>query len=186
MQELEVKVLDIDLDRVREIMDENSIPLVKMEEQKNNIFDFEDRRLLEQKGYARIREVHNQLHNSTECYMTVKKMISQDTFKQMDESETKIESSEEGKRIFAALGLIPIAVIEKYRESYKYKNTLIEIDINSPEVFPIPYLEIETPSKEEFLEVLNLLGYTEADTTSKTIYEILEERNIKNSVPKGL
>lgn len=186
MEEMEVKILDINLEKIREIMKKNNIPIVKKEDQINNIYDYEDRRLLMNKGYARIREVHNLIANTRECYMTVKRMLSQEVFKRMEESETRIEDGEEGKKIFKALGLIPVEVIKKYRESYKYKNTLIEIDINSPEIYPNPYLEIETTSREEFYEVLDLLGYTEKDTTSKTIYEILKEKNIKSTIPEGL
>ena len=65
------------------------------------------------------------------------------------------------------------------RESYRYKNTLIEIDINDPSFCPFPYVEIETSSEEELNEVLNLLGYSMKDTTSKTIYDILKEKGIK-------
>lgn len=186
MEEMEVKILDIDLENIRQLMVKNNIPLVKKENQINNIYDFEDRSLLKNKGYARIREVHNLLTDNKEYYMTVKRMLSQEVFKRMEESETVIASGEEGKKIFKALGLASVEVIKKYRESYKYKNTLIEIDINSPEIYPHPYLEIETSSKEEFYEVLNLLGYTEKDTTSKTIYEILKERNIKSPLPEGI
>ena len=186
MEEMEVKILDINLEKLRELMKKNNIPLIKKEDQINNIYDFEDRRLLKNKGYARIREVHNLITNTEEYYMTVKRMLSQEVFKRMEESETTIENGDEGKKIFKALGLVPVEIIKKYRESYKYKNTLIEIDINSPEIYPHPYLEIETSSKEEFYEVLDLLGYTEKDTTSKTIYEILKERNIKSTIPEGL
>lgn len=106
-------------------------------------------------------------------------MLSQDTFKVMEENETVIENGVVGENIFKSLGLELTKSIKKYRESYKYKNTLIEIDINDPSFCPFPYVEIETSSEEELNEVLNLLGYSMKDTTSKTIYDILKEKGIK-------
>jgi adenylate cyclase class 2 len=102
----------------------------------------------------------------------------------MEENETIIEDGEVGKKIFEALGLELIDSIKKYRESYKYKNTLIEIDINEKSFCPFPYVEFETSSEEELKEILELLGYSLEDTTSKTIYEILKDKGISSE--KGL
>ena len=77
--------------------------------------------------------------------------------------------------------------IKKYRESYKIMDSLVEIDINDKSFCPFPYLEIETTSEEKLKEILELLGYSIEDTTSKTIYELLEERGLaKNNKGKGL
>jgi len=128
---------------------------------------------LKKKGYARIRVVHDNLKNIATNYMTVKKLLSQEKYKVMDENETLIEDANEGKLIFTALGLELIQSIKKYRESYKYKNSLIEIDINDVSFCPFPYIEIESQNENEIREIVELLGYTMNDTTSKTIFEIL-------------
>ncbi len=187
MREFETRVIDIDVERIRKIMSEVGAKNVKRENQINDIFDFQDRKLLNQKGYARIRTVEDLINNKTVYFMTTKKMISQDKFKVMEENETIIEDGNAGKNILTSLGLELFESIKKYRESYKYKNSLIEIDINDPSFCPFPYIEIETSSEEELNEVLNLLGYTMKDTTSKTIYEILKDKGFsKNSTKKGL
>jgi len=62
----------------------------------------------------------------------------------MDEYESEIKDDAAAKGILEALGLQLIQSIKKYRESYKYKNTLIEIDINEKEFCPFPYIEIES------------------------------------------
>lgn len=187
MQEFETRIMDINIDNIRDICKNISAKNVKKENQINDIYDFSDRKLLNQKGYARIRTVEDLINNKTIYFMTTKKMISQEIFKVMEENETIIEDGLMGANIFKSLGLVLQESIKKYRESYQYKNTLIEIDINDENFCPYPYLEIETKSKEEFYEVLSLLGYTVADTTSKTIYDILKERGFKpNSKGKGL
>lgn len=178
MKELETRIIDIDIDDIRNKLNSLNATLVKKENQINNIFDFKDGCLLRKNGYARIREVEDMINNKNIYYMTVKKLISQEIYKVMEENETIIQDSEEGKNIFYALGLTLVQSISKYRESYKYKNTLIEIDINDPKFCPFPYIEIETSDEEELKEVVELLGYSLKDTTSKTIYELLEDKGV--------
>ena len=187
MKEMETRILDIDVDAIRKTLTSIGAVNVKKEDQINAIYDFEDGSLLKAKGYARIRTVNDLLNDKIVYFMTTKKMISQEKYKVMEENETIIEDGEMGARIFKSLGLKLVEEIKKYRESYKYKNTLVEIDINDKNFCPFPYLEVETNSEEELIEVVNLLGYTLEDTTSQTIYEILEERGItKENSKKGL
>ena len=182
MKEMETRIIDIDIDYIRSKMIDISAEIVKEESQVNNIYDFSDRRLLNKKGYARIRTVEDHLNNKNFAFMTTKKLISQEKYKVMDEQETIIEDSNAGANIFKALGLELVQSIKKYRESYKYKNTLIEIDINDKSFCPFPYIEIESCYEDEIKEVVELLGYSMSDTTSKTIYEILEEKGAVNGL----
>ena len=71
--------------------------------------------------------------------------------------------------------------IKKYRESYKINDVLIEIDINDKSFYPNPYVEIEGESINEIEEVVNILGYSMEDTTSKSIFELIEDLN-KNKI----
>ena len=176
MKEIELRIIDIDVQEIRKKLLSLNCLKVKQENQINNIYDFSDKRLLLGKGYARIRTVKDDLKNSTIHYITTKKLISQEKYKIMDEHESEIKDEIAAKGIFEALGLELIQSIKKYRESYKYKNTLIEIDINEKEFCPFPYIEIESASESEIGEVVRLLGYSLADTTSKSIYEILKSK----------
>lgn len=179
MREIETRIIDIDIDEIRDKLICIGASKVKQENQINKIYDFSDKRLLAEKGYARIRIVEDELNNKTLYYMTTKKLISQEKYKVMEESEVIISDAFEGENIFEALGLQLIQSIKKYRESYKYKDTLIEIDINDKSFCPFPYIEIETNYEEQLKEVVTLLGYTMEDTTSKTIYEILQNKGIR-------
>lgn len=182
LKEMELRIIKIDVDNIRKKLNEINAVKVKEENQINNIYDFPDRRLLNNKGYARIRVVEDMLINNNINYMTTKKLLSQEKYKVMEERESKIESAEEGALIFQALGLELVQSIKKYRESYRYKDSLIEIDINDKSFCPFPYIEIESSSEAEIEEIVNLLGYTMNDTTSKTIFEIL---NMEGTI-KGL
>ena len=186
MQELETRIMDIDVDNIRTILLANGAEKVKMEDQVNDIYDFEDGRLLSQKGYARIRTVSDLLNSKVVYYMTTKKMLSQERFKVMEENETIIDNKEAGEGIYKSLGLVLKESNKKYRESYKLNDCLIEIDINDKSFCPFPYLEIETTSEEKLEKIVKLLGYTLEDTTSQTIYDILSQRGLLNKNPKGV
>lgn len=184
--ELEVKILDIDIAHIRQTMTALGAKRVKNELQENYIHDFPDGRLLKNKGYARIRKVVDQDTGETKVFMTTKKLLSREVYKKMEEHETLIEDFSAGLGIFQALGLELLENVKKSRESYQYKDTLVEIDINEKHYVPFPYLEVESPSEEELEEVVKLLGYTMEDTSSLSIYEILEARGLKPNSPKGL
>jgi adenylate cyclase class 2 len=186
MQELETRIVDIDVENIRSILLSNGAQKVKMEDQINDIYDFEDGRLLANKGYARIRTVNDMINNKIIYFMTTKKMLSQERFKVMEENEIIIDNKKMGEGIFKSLGLIQKESNRKYRESYKLHDCLIEIDINDKSFCPFPYLEIETTSEENLDKIVKLLGYTLEDTTSQTIYDILYERGLLNNTPKGL
>lgn len=182
MQELETRIVDIDVDDIRAKLKSIGAKKVKSEDQVNEIYDFEDGRLLSQKGYARIRTTVDRIQGKETVFMTTKKMLSQDTFKVMEENETIVDDKEMTRRIFISLGLVLKESICKYRESYSFNDSLIEIDINDKSFCPFPYLEIETTSVEKLEEVVKVLGYTLEDTTSQTIYDILSERGIAGNI----
>ena len=167
MKELETRIIKIDVAAIRNTLVENGALKVKAENQINDIYDFEDGRLLAEKGYARIRTVSDILNNKEVIYITAKKMLSQGKFKEMEEYEF------EG--MYEVLGLKLHQSIKKYRESYQLEDGLVEIDINDTTFCPFPYIEIETDSEEKLERIVRLLGYTMEDTTSKTIYELIEE-----------
>ncbi|AAK78627.1 adenylate cyclase class 2 [Clostridium acetobutylicum] len=177
MKEAETRIIDIDVENIRTILKSVNAINIKKENQVNDIYDFENGKLLDNKGYARIRIVENMLDKKNHYFMTVKKMLSQEKFKVMDEHEIEISDPSEGEEIFKALGLVKKQSIKKYRESYKYKNSLIEIDINDKDFCPFPYIEIETAFENELEDIVKLLGYSMEDTSSKTIYEILNEKS---------
>jgi len=179
LKEMETRIVDINVDIIREKLISMNAALVKKENQVNRIYDFTDKRLLDSKGYARIRIVGDLINNSQHYYMTTKKIITQNKYKVMEENEIEISDNVEGENIFFSLGLILCKSIDRYRESYRYKNSLIEIDINDISFCPFPYIEIETCNENELEEIVHKLGYTIKDTTSKTIFELIEEYNAK-------
>ena len=174
MKEIETRIINIDVNSIRQKLFHIKAAKVKEEKQQNIIFDFPNRLLLENKGYARIRIVEDLIKKEERYYMTTKFMLTQSDYKIMEEHEILISDSKEGINIFKALGLVEMETIKKYRESYRYKDALIEIDVNDISYFPYPYIEIEAATEEEIKEVVSKLNYTMSDTTSKTIHELVK------------
>lgn len=175
MKEIETRIINIDPDFIRKTLKKLKAKKIKSENQINKIFDFPDKKLFSNKGYARIRIIHDIINDKDYYYMTTKKLLSQEKYKIMEEHEILIDNYEEGEKIFESLGLELYESISKYRESYQYKTTLVEIDINDKDFYPYPYIEVESKDECELQEVIELLGYTMKDTTSKTIYELKAE-----------
>jgi len=175
IKELETKIIDIDINKIREQMIQFKAKKIKEENQINYIYDFPDKRLLQKSGYARIRAIENLSDKESYYYMTVKKLISQTDYKIMEEHEVSISNLEEGRNILSALGLSLVEEIRKYRESYSIFDTLVEIDINDKSYYPIPYIEVEGKSEEAIKRVVNLLGYDMSQTTSKTIHQLITD-----------
>ncbi|EES50286.1 CYTH domain-containing protein [Clostridium botulinum] len=186
MQEIETRIMDIDIDNIRKLLIDNGAENIKKEDQINDIYDFEDGKLLSNKGYARIRTVTDNINNKVAYYMTTKKMLSQERFKVMEENEVIVNDKKMAEGIFKSLGLKLKESNKKYRESYRIFDSLVEIDINEKKFCPFPYLEIETTSEGNLDKVVKLLGYTLEDTTSQTIYDILAERGFTPNSPKGI
>ncbi|MGL5414983.1 MAG: class IV adenylate cyclase [Clostridium sp.] len=178
-KELETRIIDIDVNKLRLKLSSLNAKKVKMEDQINDLYDFEDGRLLNDKGYARIRTVYDNLNNKEIIFMTTKKLLSQDTFKVMEENEVIVDNKVMAEGIFKSLGLKLTQSIKKYRESYKLENGLVEIDINDTAFCPFPYIEIETDSIENLEKIVSLLGYSMKDTTSDTIYNLISKFNKK-------
>lgn len=174
-KELETRIIDIDVDSMREKLKSLGAKMIKSENQINDIYDFEDGRLLKDKGYARIRTVNDLINSKEIIFMTTKKMLSQGRFKEMEENEVIVDNKTMAEGIFKSLGLKLHQSIKKYRESYEILDGLVEIDINDKEFCPFPYIEIETSSEESLQNILDLIGYTMEDTTSKTIYQLIDE-----------
>ena len=81
MKELETRIIKIDVASIRKLLISLGAEKVKEENQINDLYDFEDGKLLSQKGYARIRTVDDLLHNKQIIFMTTKKCFPKENLK---------------------------------------------------------------------------------------------------------
>ena len=169
MEEIEVKILDINIEKIVE-------KLVKLGAKK--IFDgpmksvYLDLRqeLRNSNKILRIRQ------KGEKCIITLKIKKEDSEAKVNDEFETEIKDFQRSMLIFENLGFKEFFADFKKRISYQFKNSLVEIDIYDE--IP-PFLEVESPTKEELKEVVSLLGYSMDQTKSWTGKELLDLYNSK-------
>lgn len=177
MNEIEVKVLDVDTNEVIRKLKSLGCTPVKNELQENYIYSLPDS-MHDIKGYVRIRRVKSLLDGTTKNLLCIKKIISQDSVKSCEEHETEVSSFSACSDFLKALNLRFLGRKDKKRESYLFNDTLIEIDTWDKEYFPEPYIELEGESSEKIYETLTLLGIPHEKATSLSVEEIKKLRGI--------
>lgn len=183
MNEIEVKILNIDIDQIREKLKDIGALLVKKENQINYMYDFPGEPLYKNyKGFCRIRDIESMLDKTRKYILGVKKMISQEQYKIMKEEETEVFDLESTKNILVELGMINVRTDIKYRESYKYDGVLYEIDIWDKDIYPHPYLEVEAKDEKSLNIAIELLGFDLNQTTTKNLKELREDLGLTNNV----
>lgn len=175
MNELEVKVFNVDIITVKESIINNGGKLVKRENQSNYYYNLPSG---SGTGYIRIRTVENLIDKSTRYILCIKKIISEDKCRLSDEHEFEIKDFNECRNFLKALGLEFHSKQDKYRESYEYMGALIEFDIWDKRVFPDPYMEIEAENEKKIYSVLTALDIPEYKATSKSLTEVKKEMGL--------
>ncbi len=148
MDEIEVKVLEIDKDAVID-------RLVSLGSEK--VFDgplyavYFVNDSLPPGSSLRLRR------KGDKSFLTFKTPVSVSDVKVCDELEVEVSDFDLMKELFLRLGFRVSFVDSRRRISFRVKNSLVEIDLydNIP-----PFLEVESPSKDELVEVLGLLGFS--------------------------
>ena len=178
MNEIEVKVLDVDTTEVIKKLKSLGCSPVKKEQQENYIYSLPDN-MPDVKGYVRIRKVKSLIDGSISTILCIKKLLSQDSVKSCEEHETEISNFNECSSLLKALDLKFVGRKDKKRESYLYNDTLVEIDTWDKEYFPEPYMELEGESSEKIYETLTMLGIPHEKATSLCLEEIKKLRGIE-------
>ncbi|EYE89044.1 adenylate cyclase [Fervidicella metallireducens AeB] len=179
MNEIEVKVLDVDIETIKKKIVELKGVLIKKEYQENYIYSL-PMHLNNRNGYIRIRRTHDLLKDTYENILCIKKIISQDDFRITEENEVTVSSIEDCKNFLEALEVKFFRKQNKYRESYLLSDSLIEIDEWDKDIFPDPYIEIEAKTPEILESILAALSIPKEKTTSLTLEEI--KKNLKGQV----
>ncbi|MEK6857459.1 MAG: class IV adenylate cyclase [Nanoarchaeota archaeon] len=166
MNEIEVKILDIDKNKVIEKLE--SLGAKKEYEGKVNaiFFDFPDKKLAKDDSFLRLR------NKEKFAELTLKKKVSKSEAKVMEETEITCDDFENAKKILSFLGLVESkSKANKYRISYSLDNVHFEID--SLEAFPT-YLEIEAPNLEKLKSAVEKLGFSMKDAKPWSMKDVKE------------
>jgi len=152
MEEIEVKVLEIDSEAMQELFLE-----IGAEKEFDQIFeatfyDLPDGSIKAKGELLRLRIEGEQ------AVLTHKKPLSSEKAKVMKETETAVKDGEAMKSILAILGYHPIKHTLKRRIQYRWQDCHIVIDDYQAELSAIPpFLEIEGPSLQRVTDCLQVL-----------------------------
>lgn len=118
--------------------------------------------------------------NGRETTLTVKEIVH-DGIDGTHETETVVNDFESTNQILEKLGYTAKSYQENRRTSFVLNGVQLEID-----EWPMipPYLEIEGDSKEQVIQVAQLLGYEESQLTGKNTIKIYQQYGIDlNTIP---
>jgi predicted adenylyl cyclase CyaB len=157
MQEIEVKILDIDRKHT-----EKTLLLLGAKKVFDDIittilFDFSDASIKKAKDLLRLRKV------GPKSVLTFKKYVEHADLKVRQEFEVEISDFDTMNAILNSFGLHPELKIKKHRVSYLLGDVHFEFDKHLDEYAFIPdFLEIEAKNEETVYRYVKLLGYTKS------------------------
>lgn len=154
--EYEVRVLEIDVEKVRNVLDQLGANFEWDLLQRRYVYDFIPK--VEGK-WIRLRT------NGEKTTLTIKNVVTS-KIDGTQELEITVDDFEKANLILNELGYQAKGYQENRRVQYSYKNC--EIDIDYWPKIPT-YLEIEGPSEEVVYEVLKDLGFEKEDSTTRDV-----------------
>ena len=171
--EYEVRVLEIDREELIKKLDD--LAEFQWDEiQKRYVYDFIPK--VENK-WIRLRT------NGKKTTLTIKNIVSSE-IDGTQELEIEVDSFDRCNLILKELGYEAKGYQENRRRQYVLNG--VEIDIDDWPMIPT-YLEIEGPSEEAVYNVLEVLGYSREDSTSRDVegiykdygFDIMEIKNLE-------
>jgi adenylate cyclase class 2 len=176
MQEIEVKILEIDRVRMEAKLKEIGATLDFDEELAAVFYDFPDNRLKAAGELLRLRKEGKAIR------LTHKSPISHAVVKQMEEWETGVQDWEAMQQILSKLGFLARKQTKKRRTQYEWQGTHVVLDDYQGELAPIPlFLEIEANNEAALFATVEALGFRREDCNSWNTYDLMKHYGLVNS-----
>jgi adenylate cyclase class 2 len=168
MNEIEVKILEINRNKVIETLSRLSAKKIFDSEIQTIFFDFNDGRIVKSKDVLRLRKEQDKTE------LTYKKVLATKSTKQAEETSVEVSNIETMKTILQNLGLIIVENMLKHRISYKIDNVRFDIDryLGSYDFVP-EFMEIEG-EENEIKKYAELLGFKPKDCLPWSTYDIIQ------------
>jgi hypothetical protein len=174
-KELEVKILNIDVEDIKNKLKDLGAKFIGYENQENIRLSSSKFEYIPKGSFLRIRKFLDDNVKEINSELTYKEHKKNEFLKEFNEYNVSLENSEEMLKIMSLIGYDKLDIEKKFRTSYKLKNAHIDIDIWDKEVYPDPYIEIEVSNYEDLCEVLKLLNISEDKICLKSLPELKEE-----------
>ena len=169
MEEIEVKILEIDRKEVEQKL--ISLGALKVFDDKMQIYFFDkpDRSLREQRVTLRVRT------EGKKTMLTVKTFVDNSTSNKRNEWEVEVSDVEDTIKLLEALGFVIDHQMKKIRTSYRLNGVHFELDRYLGDYSYIPeFLEIEGPDEETIFKYVTLLGFAKEDCKPWSLKELVE------------
>lgn len=179
MRELEVKILNINLDKMENKIKSLGATLIDKEIQVNTLIDSANNYIEKQlNSYLRIRETKSYLNNNIKVTLTMKKNINREGIR--ENIETNIDISDKNKMIslLKDLGYNVIEEGKKDRTSYSLNGVRLDLDRWDDKIYPEPYMEIEVSHGDELEGIVKLLEINKDNISTKSILELRKEKKL--------
>lgn len=174
MKELEVKILEVDRDRIEEILANLRAKRVFDGEIETLLFDFKDGKIAKAKDVLRLRKEKNEIE------LTYKTVLSDQGVKVAEECTVEVSDLERMKKILECLGLSVVECMQKHRVSYSLHDLHFDIDRYTGDYGHIPeFLEIEAKSIDLIHKYADLLGFKAKDCLPWSTNELLRHYSSK-------
>lgn len=158
MKEIEVKILEIDREKVGETLTSLGAKNILDSDIQTIFFDFQDGRIMKAENVLRLRKEDNKVE------LTYKKVHATQTAKEAEEYTVNLSSIEEMRKILENLGLHETENMLKHRISYKINTVRFDIDYYlEPYNFIPEFMEIEAENTELINHYAELLGFKPED-----------------------
>ena len=170
MKEVEVKIIDIDREKVEARLRSLGATTTFDGDQVTVFFDYPGNPIATAKNLLRLRKTRDKTQ------LTFKKFIESESAKVRDEYEVVVSDFESMRLILESLGLSPTKRMEKHRTSYTLKSGVeVDIDKYAGEYSHIPeLLEIEGENVETVHLHAKLLGFQPEECKSWTTFDLID------------
>ncbi len=165
MQEIEVKILEIDVTAVRQKISDLGAKKILDDELSYVILDDKKHSLFKEKKLLRVRK------SKSEAHLCFKNKAKKGKLREAEETEVKVDNYEDTIKIFKKLGFVTRHKGKKHRESYKLGKVKYELDTMPG----IPtYLEIESDNEKDLIKGVERIGFKLKDATTMTGFDVIE------------
>lgn len=169
MQEIEIKILEIDRKKVETALAKMGAKKVFDGEMKTFFYDFKDGSIVKAKNVLRLRREGNK------SVLTHKTVAGTQDAKIAQEYSVEVSNLFVMQKILKALGIVLIESLQKHRTGYELEGTHFDIDQYEGRYGDIPeFLEIEGKSVVAIHEYANALGYKAEDCLPWSTVQVIE------------
>ena len=171
MNEIEVKIFDIDVKKVRSRLKELGAEKVGESDVEVAMFDFPDKRITKNDEVLRVRKMHGKVE-----FVYKEKLEGDKAFKSLNEHQTNVDDFDITVKILEKVGLEVFRHFEKKRTSYKVKKDGKTFVVEFDTIPGVPtYIEIEAQDEETVKFAVKLLGFTMDQTSNMGVHEVWEK-----------